>query len=138
MNCHILKFFTIKWNSLLVGQFFFFFFRFTYFSSAYSKLIFSFFYLHFIGEDQLIFFSMLFFLDIFLALIKMILVVKTALSILFAKLSCLKRSYNFKSCLRIFFFFGWYFLFLFWEEKGSVFVVLIVIILILFFGSVFF
>ena len=95
MNCHILKFFTIKWNSLLVGHSvsFFFFFRFTYtFLLIFS--LFSFFYLHFIGEDHIFFFNAFFILDIFLALNKMILV-KTALSILFAKLSCLKRSYNF-------------------------------------------
>jgi len=95
MNCHILKFFTIKWNSLLlVGHSVSFFLFSFYILFCLFLAYFLLFYLHFIGEDQIFFFQCFFFLDIFLALNKMILV-KTALSILFAKLSCLKRSYNF-------------------------------------------
>lgn len=117
MNCHILKFFTIKWNSLLlVGHSVsFFFLRFTQFS-AYSQLIFFCSIFISLVKIRYFFFQCFFFLDIFLALNKMILV-KTALSILFAKLSCLKRSYNFNHVQE--FFFWLVFSFSFLRRKGK-------------------
>lgn len=85
------------------------------------------FYLHFIGEDKIFFFQWFFF-----ALNKMILV-KTALSILFAKLSCLKRSYNFNH-----FFFWLVFSFSFLRRKGKRFCSTNCDYFDTFFGSVFF
>ena len=79
-----------------------------------------------------------FFLDIFF-LFKMIFVKLHSQYFFFflAKLSCLKRSYNFNHVQE--FFFGWYFLFLFKKKREAFFVVLIVVLIIIdtFFGDVF-